>query len=111
MKESKIFQNITINKVQTTIKDNVKYLGITLDKRLTFKLSTDLAINNAYNVLRTMYYLIKKNSKLSISNKKTHIPYASQTHIDIRSTNMEQYGNYSQTKTSKGSEQIFKTHQ
>lgn len=53
----------------TATKDSVKYLGIILDKRLTFKKNTDSSIINVYNVLRTMYYLIKRNSKLSLKNK------------------------------------------
>lgn len=69
-KESKIFQNIKVNNVQTITKESVKYLGIILDKRLTFKKNTDNSVINAYNVLRTMYYLIKRNSKLNLKNKK-----------------------------------------
>jgi len=49
--------------------DPVKYLGIVLDKRLTFKHHVDYVIKKADLTVRTLYPLICRKSRLSVHNK------------------------------------------
>lgn len=47
----------------------VKYLGVTIDKTLTFKLHIDLTIEKALKYFAILYPLLNRKSKLNISNK------------------------------------------
>lgn len=68
-----------------------KYLGMIIDKTLTFKQNTDYLLNKTQTAIRTLYPLIARRSKLNIENKlliyKTAIrpifTYASPVYIDM----------------------------
>jgi hypothetical protein len=49
---------------------DIKYLGITLDKSLTFVKHVNNNITRASGLIKTLYPFIKRNSKLSIKNKR-----------------------------------------
>ena len=49
--------------------DSVKYLGVLLDKRLTFTQHVNLVCNKCIGLLIKLYPLINKDSKLTSSNK------------------------------------------
>lgn len=49
--------------------ENVKYLGVLLDKRLTFKNHINYVIDKTNKAIHTLYPLLASNSKLNINNK------------------------------------------
>lgn len=49
--------------------NEIKYLGIFIDKRLTFKSHIDYVIGRANNAIRTLYPLLCRKSSLHIKNK------------------------------------------
>lgn len=49
--------------------NEVKYLGLVLDKRLTLKQHTDYVIKRTNAAIHTLYPLINRKSKLNIQNK------------------------------------------
>lgn len=49
--------------------DNIRYLGIIFDKKLTFKYHINNTIMKVNKIICTLYPLINRKSKLSISNK------------------------------------------
>ncbi|GBM61594.1 putative RNA-directed DNA polymerase from transposon X-element [Araneus ventricosus] len=50
-------------------KDETKYLGVTLDKRLTYKTHVTEVRNKVTAINTKLYYVMGKNSKLSLRNK------------------------------------------
>lgn len=60
-----------VNILDTTIpwKSELKYLGLTLDKTLTFKKQTDLAAEKALKYMGMLYPLLNRKSKLNKFNK------------------------------------------
>ncbi|KAG5666508.1 hypothetical protein PVAND_014532 [Polypedilum vanderplanki] len=50
-------------------KDESKYLGVVIDKRLTFRKHVDYVIAKTNNAIRTLYPLLCRNSKLDTENK------------------------------------------
>ncbi|GBN12516.1 putative RNA-directed DNA polymerase from transposon X-element [Araneus ventricosus] len=50
-------------------RDETKYLGVMLDKRLTYKTHVDEVRNKVTAVNIKLYYVMGKNSKLSLRNK------------------------------------------
>jgi hypothetical protein len=66
---NKLFDPFKINHHEIKPKSAVNYLGITLDSRLNFKLNIKNKLIKANNAIRTIYPLIKRNSKLSTENK------------------------------------------
>jgi hypothetical protein len=67
---NKIFTPIKINNTTITPTKTVKYLGMYLDTRLTHKIHIKNTINKAYALMKTLYPLMAKNSKLNSKNKK-----------------------------------------
>ena len=61
--------NIKILNEEIAWKDSVKYLGLHLDKRLTFCKHIDETIIKCERLIRMLYPLINRNSYLSIHNK------------------------------------------
>jgi hypothetical protein len=47
----------------------VKYLGVVIDKGLTFKEHIDYVTQRANNAIRVLYSLLNRNSKLDVDNK------------------------------------------
>lgn len=62
-------QPIKIGRLQTDWNNSAKYLGIHLDKTLTFKLHTEKAIEKAGKCTRALYSLLSRSSKLHPNNK------------------------------------------
>ena len=54
---------------EIVIKDKIKYLGITLDKYLTYKAHDDEATSKAIWCGRALYPLLNRKSRLSEKNK------------------------------------------
>lgn len=50
-------------------KNSIKYLGVTLDKRLTFKQHIDSKLIRGENVIKAMYPLINRKSRLNVKLK------------------------------------------
>ena len=50
--------------------NNVKYLGVLLDKKLNFNEHISYIINKIHKITNILYPLINRNSKLNIENKK-----------------------------------------
>lgn len=49
---------------------SIKYLGVCLDKKLTFKEHTDCALQRSQKYIKILYSLINRKSKLNIINKR-----------------------------------------
>lgn len=62
-------QPITFNNTLITWDDKVKYLGVVLDPKLKFKDHIPYIIDKVNKVIRLLYPLINRNSKLSVGNK------------------------------------------
>lgn len=60
---------VTINNAQLPVKDQVKYLGLTLEKKLTWKTHITAKKTQINMKLRQMHWLIGRKSKLSTENK------------------------------------------
>lgn len=61
--------NLVLGNDNITWLDNVKYLGIWLDKKLTFKYHIDHVLNRVNMYKQILYPLINRNSLLSNDNK------------------------------------------
>lgn len=63
--------NDEVNILNTTIpwKSELKYLGLTLDKTLTFKKQTELAAEKALKYMGMLYPILNRKSKLNYFNK------------------------------------------
>ncbi|ENN83068.1 hypothetical protein YQE_00570, partial [Dendroctonus ponderosae] len=61
--------NINIYEVDVEWKQEAKYLGIILDKQLTWKNQTQTSINKAKAVTSKLYPFLNRQSHMSISNK------------------------------------------
>lgn len=62
-------ENIKLNGDDIQWCDTVRYLGVHIDKRLTYKSHIDKSIERNELSIRTLYSLIGRNSKLSLGNK------------------------------------------
>lgn len=71
MQEKSDSNKISINELELEWKSSVKYLGVVLDSKLTFK--ANLAENNlkARKAIASLYCLMKKNSKMRLDCKIT----------------------------------------
>ena len=61
--------NVRINNIEIEWSNQVKYLGITLDKRLTFTKHLENTVNKCLGLITMLYPLINRNSELSLKNK------------------------------------------
>ena len=62
---------VTINNTIIPSKDSVRYLGMTLDRRLTWKKHISEKTKQLKEKLRKFYWLTSRRSKLNIQNKIT----------------------------------------
>lgn len=62
-------EGITIRSSEVEWSNSIKYLGVTLDKTLTFKSNTDLISDKAHKYLGMLYPILNRKSRLSKSNK------------------------------------------
>ena len=62
-------KSIFIDNIEIKPKNSVKYLGINLDKKLTFTYHTSTARSNGYTALSLLYNLINRKSTLNTNNK------------------------------------------
>lgn len=67
---SQITATLKIHGKNIEPKNSIKYLGINLNKRLTFQTHFKETLNKAYGLNNTLYPLLAKNSGLSTKNKK-----------------------------------------
>jgi hypothetical protein len=61
--------NLTLDGESIEWSDEAKYLGVTLDKKLTFKSHTQKTIEKIQKLIRVLYPLINRRSKLDKKNK------------------------------------------
>lgn len=69
IKESRIFQPIKIYNQETNCKSTVKYLGVNLDYKLTYKIHISTVLRKTYMVMKQLYPLMVKGSPVSKYNK------------------------------------------
>lgn len=69
-KNNKILTPLTINNTTISERRQVKYLGVYLDKRLTFHNHIRETLRKTDRTIRALYPLIKKNGKLNYENKR-----------------------------------------
>ena len=62
-------RNLKISDWDIPWKDNVKYLGLFLDKRLTFRKHIEEKVISGSKLIKILYSFINKNSKLNLKNK------------------------------------------
>lgn len=62
-------EEITIRNSRIAWSNSIKYLGVTLDKTLTFKTQTDLIADKALKLLGMLYPLLSRKSRLNTANK------------------------------------------
>lgn len=68
---TKVFEPLNIDSIKTKqAAQQVKYLGVVLDKRLSFAPHIKNLINKGHQIIRSLYSLLNRNSHLSIKNKK-----------------------------------------
>lgn len=67
---NRIIQPIRIYNAPIQVKQSVKYLGVTLDSRLTYRAHIKTIIMKGYATLKNLYSLMVRNSRLSVHNKK-----------------------------------------
>ena len=67
---NKVFSPLKIDNQKINIKNEVKYLGIKLDKRLTFKPHIKNTLQKAYGAMRNLFPLLSRDSFLTQKNKK-----------------------------------------
>lgn len=60
---------VSVNNSKIPWKNDLKYLGVTLDKKLTFSKHTDLTAEKTLKYIGILYPLINRKSKLSRFNK------------------------------------------
>ena len=65
----KILPNILLNGTHITQTKQVKYLGLYLDRQLTWKQHTKSVIDKRWTTRRQIHWLTSRKSKLSIENK------------------------------------------
>lgn len=61
--------NLNINGNSIVWTNEIKYLGVLLDKSLTFKRQTEFAAERALKYIKILYPLINRKSKLNVANK------------------------------------------
>ena len=70
IKDSKILTPVTVYNKKIVPTNSVKYLGVHLDSRLTYRHHIKQALRKAYSVLKKIYSLMVKNSPVQTKNKR-----------------------------------------
>lgn len=60
---------VIVDGAPTPWTNNIKYLGVYLDKSLTYKIHVEYAVERALKYIKILYSLINRKSKLSVYNK------------------------------------------
>ena len=68
-RKTKTHPNIMMFGEKVPWTSDIKYLGVTLDSKLTWKKHIDSKVNSASNALSALYPMMCRNSKLSTDNK------------------------------------------
>jgi hypothetical protein len=63
------FKKIKVNNTEIEWSKSVKYLGLTIDENLKFRNHCDLTLEKGRKVLRLLYPLLNRRSKLNRNNK------------------------------------------
>ncbi|KAM0734035.1 putative RNA-directed DNA polymerase from transposon X-element [Formica fusca] len=69
IKDSQIIQPVKIYNQEEICKSTVKYLGVNLDYKLTYKIHIKTTLNKIYAVMKQLYPLMVKDSTVSRCNK------------------------------------------
>lgn len=88
---------LQINNTDIPWKVNIKYLGLTLDKRLTYRYHIENTVIKCEKIFRALYCFLNRKSKLNIKNKlllytsliRPIITYASQVWITCAKTHQK----------------------
>lgn len=68
---TKVFEPLRVEGMRVEPAVNaVKYLGVSLDKRMSFVNNTKSLVNKGHKAIRVLYPLLNRNSKLSVQCKK-----------------------------------------
>lgn len=70
MTGNKIFSPVKVYGQQVAPSNNVKYLGVHLDSKLTYKHHLKMAIQKVYPIMKKVYPLLVKNSSVTMENKR-----------------------------------------
>lgn len=62
-------RNIKVNGNDVEWKNNLRYLGVILDPKLTFKAHVEFLISKCNNLIKLLYPIIHRKSKITCSNK------------------------------------------
>lgn len=62
-------RNLRHNNSELEWKSDTKYLGVNLDKKLKFTIHIDQTVKKSHQIIRTLYPLINRKSKLNLNNK------------------------------------------
>jgi len=62
-------RELTIQNTPIPYENSIKYLGIHIDKKLTWKPHVDIQLQRANNTLGRLHSVVKRNSRLSLKNK------------------------------------------
>ena len=71
MLRKQTYPQVTINNITIPNKDSVRYLGMTLDRRLTWKQHIIDKLKQLKDKLKKLYWLTNRRSNLSTQNKIT----------------------------------------
>jgi hypothetical protein len=90
-------QGLKFGDTNVNFSDNVKYLGIHFDKRLTFKSHIEDTCVKASKYIRVLYPLLNRNSRLSVANKvllyksvfRSILTYGAPVWCDCSKTNLD----------------------
>ncbi|KAG5677338.1 hypothetical protein PVAND_007106 [Polypedilum vanderplanki] len=63
--------------------NEIKYLGIVIDKKLTFKAHIEYVIKRANNAIRVLYPLLSRKSKLNTHKQTPYLQVSYSSNLDI----------------------------
>lgn len=68
---TKVYEPLRVGEMRIQQAENsIKYLGVHLDKRMSFISNTKILVNKAHKTIRMLYPLLNRNSKLSMATKR-----------------------------------------